>query len=177
MKYCDYAEQYFENQKPFIKESTMNAYLFIYDNHIKPYFADYDINNINSRVAQKFINYLSTKESRKGGLLTKKSIIDIMVCFKMIMHDAMREGMIPEFTFKVKYPNDIYDPPQELKILKDSDYQKLLKYCKDNINWNTVGIMLALCCGLRIGEICGLKWGKVDFDGNNIYVEDRKSVV
>ena len=40
MKFGDWAEKYFENQKLFIKESTLGVYLIQYRKHIKDYWKD-----------------------------------------------------------------------------------------------------------------------------------------
>lgn len=34
----------------------------------------------------------------------------------------------------------------------------------------TFGILLSLCIGLRIGELCGLKWGDVDFQNKILHI-------
>lgn len=172
MKYIDFAEQYWQDQKQFLRESSLNSYLWNYDTYIKPFFVDYEMEDINSRVAQQFLNHLCITKNKKGTLLSKHYIGDIMIIFKMIMYEAMRQGIIPEFTFKTRYPNNVHDQKQEFKMVKEDDYKPLIDYCLDNLNQNTVGIMLALLAGLRIGEICGLKWGKVNFEENTIYIDN-----
>ena len=171
MKYIDFAEKYWQEQKLFLRESSLNSYLCNYDTYIKPFFASYEIENINSRVAQQFLNHLCETKNKKGTPLSKHYISDIMTIFKMIMYEAMRQGIMQEFTFKIRYPNNVYDPKQEFKIVKEDDYKSLIDYCFNNLNQNTIGILLALLAGLRIGEICGLKWGNVNFEENTLYID------
>ena len=33
-----------------------------------------------------------------------------------------------------------------------------------------LGILLSLCCGLRIGEICALKWSDIDIENGTLYI-------
>ena len=45
----------------------------------------------------------------------------------------------------------------------------------DNILWKatdltSLGILLALYTGIRIGELCGLKWGDIDFENSSINI-------
>ncbi|MCD7894945.1 MAG: site-specific integrase [Erysipelotrichaceae bacterium] len=55
-------------------------------------------------------------------------------------------------------------------VLSDDEFEKLSQYCEENINIYTVPSYLSLYSGMRLGEICGLKWQDIDVVNGVIYV-------
>lgn len=55
-----------------------------------------------------------------------------------------------------------------VQALSTKDQEKLIK--EINSSQKFFSITLALQTGLRIGEICGLKWTDIDFDNNTLWV-------
>lgn len=51
----------------------------------------------------------------------------------------------------------------EVKILSKSEQNKLENYLKNNKSLTSLSIYLSLYLGLRIGEICALRWSDIDF--------------
>jgi integrase len=173
MLFNDWAKEYFENQKTFVKESTLGIYLTQYRKHIKDYWEDIDLDDISSMKAQQYLNHLVTKPCTNNPTKTisKKAVQDILIIFKAICYEAMRQGIMHEFTFHTKMPKTARESEEQtFKIIKEDDYQRLLKHCVENLNYSTIAILLAIETGMRIGEICGLTWENVDFENNVIKV-------
>lgn len=42
----------------------------------------------------------------------------------------------------------------------------------DNPSPRNLGILLSICTGMRIGEICALQWRDIDIVGNTIHVNN-----
>ena len=60
---------------------------------------------------------------------------------------------------------------KEIKILSLKERIILEKYCLKENTLKSLGILLSLNTGLRIGEICALKWENIDLKEKNIYVK------
>jgi len=54
-------------------------------------------------------------------------------------------------------------------LTKEETYQ-LSQYCQSHINDTTTAIYLSMYTGMRLGEICGLKWENIDLDKGLITV-------
>ena len=63
---------------------------------------------------------------------------------------------------------------RNLDILNNAERKRLEQYLMYNITESNLAILLCLFTGLRIGELCGLKWSDIDFD--NAIVSVRRTV-
>lgn len=76
---------------------------------------------------------------------------------------------IPEITVNFKV--------QEKTLLTDEEVEKIIKIAKQKQNNDNIGVLLSLFLGLRIGEICALKWGDFDFENNTVTISRSLSRV
>lgn len=77
-----------------------------------------------------------------------------------------------EYGFKLSLKNVVL-PKVEKKQhtrISDAEQKRLIEYIKSNMSLTAFGILLSLCMGLRIGEICGLKWNDVDFQHKILHI-------
>lgn len=51
-----------------------------------------------------------------------------------------------------------------MEILNKNDHKKIISYIQENFTFKNFGIYICLSTGMRIGEICGLKWGDIDIE-------------
>lgn len=146
-------------KKDNIKESTYCRYVYIINTYIKNNLGNYSVDRINEERISKFIITMKNKG------LSNKSIKDIIVLLKQIL----------------KYNKlyiDIASPKvhkKEAVIMLQSDQRRLEAYILSNMNNVTFGILLTLYTGLRIGELCALKWKDFDFDNKVLRVSHTMS--
>ena len=57
-----------------------------------------------------------------------------------------------------------------LRVLSSIEQQKLSEYLFANLNSCNLGILICLYTGLRIGEICALKWEDISLEEQSLYV-------
>ena len=58
----------------------------------------------------------------------------------------------------------------EVAVFKDYESHKLTKYLVSSNNIKNLGVLFSLYSGLRIGEVCGLKWCDIDLEDEVLYV-------
>lgn len=160
-KIKEIAHLWAEDKKQYVKQSTISAYTLLVENHLLPYFGEYD--TINEEDVQTFV----LKKLDDG--LSIKSVKDILIVLKMIIRFGEKnKWLASHLALDIKYPTD--RERKEIEVLSRNDHKKIISYIQDNFTFRNLGIYICLNTGLRIGEICALKWGDIDIDNGVISV-------
>lgn len=155
MKFATYSEKWLKQQKFFIKESTYNYYSFIISRHLNGYFCNTKIEDFNDDIIVKYIKYLLSKGrlDNRGGL-SKTTANEIILILKIILKDY---GIT---NIKIRGLSN-YEPKPQKEIFSDDDINKLKIYLLENLTPFNYGLLICLYTGLRIGELCGLKFSDI----------------
>lgn len=141
-----------EYKRPYVKQSTMAAYVLILENHILPTFGE--DNSLSEQSVQAFVLH-----KIESGLSTK-SVKDILIVLKMVMKFGVKKEWITYYEWDIKYP-----PSSEnkvLDVLSVTNHRKILNHIQSHFTFMGLGIYISLSTGLRIGEICALKWSDIN---------------
>lgn len=155
------AEAWKEYKRPYVKQSTMAAYVLILENHVLPEFGDKD--SLHEHEVQTFV----LKKIEHG--LSVKSVKDILIVLKMVMKFGVKNEWMNHYEWDIKYPANIQ--PKELEVLSVANHRKILDYVQHNFTFMSLGIYISLSTGLRIGEICALKWSDINVADGTITVQ------
>lgn len=160
-----------ENRR-YLKESTYATYSVAIENHILPYFGDWKLIDISHNDNQEFICFLSNKMRKDGrGHLSVKVIKDIMTLWMGILGKAEREGYIALGKVRYQYPApDITQGKQTENYLTLQEEFEIINCLKNQKSLKRFGVALALETGMRIGEICALRWECIDLFRGVIHV-------
>lgn len=149
-----------EYKRPYVKQSTMAAYVLILENHIIPCFGDCD--SLHEKEVQAFV--LQKLEKR----LSIKSVKDILIVLKMVMKYGVKNEWMNYYEWDIKYPTASAN--KELEVLSVAHHRAILNYIQSHFTFTGLGIYISLSTGLRIGEICALKWSDVNVADGTITV-------
>lgn len=138
-----------------LKETSYSRYFELINKHIRPQFGNNDVNKIDNDMVSKFI----LKKINEN--LSPKTIKDIL----MILKQIAKHGNI---NITVNGPKVLKKP---INILTELEQKKLEKYIQNNFDNMELGIFIALYMGLRIGEVCALKWSDIDFEKEVISIK------
>lgn len=149
-----------EYKQPYVKQSTMAAYVLILENHIIPYFGDSD--SLHEKEVQAFVL------QKLGSGLSTKSVKDILIVLKMVMKFGVKNEWMSYYEWDIKYPTSSVN--KELEVLSVANHRTILNYIQDHFTFAGLGIYISLSTGLRIGEICALKWSDINVTDGTITV-------
>ena len=149
-----------EYKRPYVKQSTMAAYALILENHILPYFGDGD--SLHEQEVQAFV-----LQKLENGL-SVKTVKDILIVLKMVMKFGVKNEWMTYYEWDIKYPTTSAN--KELEVLSVANHRKILNYIQSHFTFTGLGIYISLSTGLRIGEICALKWSDINVTDGTITV-------
>ena len=165
----DWAAEWLQCKKDYVKDSTYANYLLLMQNQIVPRLGECSVADIDSKMIQEQISYWS-KDGRldgKGGL-SQKTVKDLVVILKMCIRDYAQVYPCSMQMFDIKYP--VRKQVKRMQVLSREQQEYLLKAIRRNLEYETLGYALSLYTGIRIGELCALKWGDVDMGKRAITV-------
>ena len=167
--YKDWIYTWLLEKKDYIKESTYANYSNNIFNHIIPKLGNYYLNELNHKVIQDFLLELS-KNGRKdnNGGLAEKTIKDITIIIKGSIKKGINEDKIKHIELTFNYPKD--NKENKLYVLTKREQNKITNYVLENINSRNIGLLISLYSGIRIGELCALRWEDVDFKKNSLTI-------
>ena len=144
-----------------VKESTYSNYGEILNNHILPVLGDMQIRKFTNRTLLNFVQ----QELERG--MSYGSIHVIMGVLKNILRYGQEQGCLPAEL--LKFPR-IPAGGKEIRIMSKEDFRKLDACLSEGTDPFTFGIFLCMYTGIRVGELCGLKWEDIDFEDCKIYI-------
>ncbi len=154
-----------------LRKSSFVGYKRIIIKQIIPRLGNIELKALCSKHIDEFYAYL-IKEGRadgKGGL-SAKSVLYTHRVFKEALAHAVKKRLIHynPMTSIINVPKpkkhkvEVYDT-KEIKDLFEAVYD----------TWYEVPVVLAAICGMRRGEILGLKISDLDFDNNTIKISKQ----
>ena len=155
--YKDWIYEWLIEKKEYIKESTYANYSNNIFNHIIPKLGEYELYELNHKIIQNFLLELSKTGKKDGsGGLSEKTIKDITIIVKGSLKKAINEEKMKHIELTFNYPKDQHD--NKIYILSKHEQNKITDYVLNNLTTRNIGILISLYSGIRIGELCSLKW-------------------
>jgi integrase len=147
------------------RHSTASRYQSWLKNYIKPKWSEFLLNQIKPLLVEDWLNKLD---------LAPKSKSHVKNLMRLLFNAAMRWELIP---YQLNPMNlvrvrDGSKRKKEAIALSADDFSRLLEYIPEPFRTMCI---VAMCLGLRVGEILGLQWNAVDWNGSRIAI--RQSYV
>lgn len=151
-------------KRKLVKESTCSTYVYQFTQKILPIYGDKDPEYVTNDEMQRFM--LSLIEEG----LSVKTAKDIFISFKMLLYYAMERFGVRYIKYSVQFPTANMEATKDLEVYTEFEQKKIISYIVDYPKPKRLGILIGLCTGMRIGEICGLRWENIDVDNKCIHV-------
>ena len=143
------AYQWLDGLKTIRRKSTVAKYEGQLRNHILPEFGDKRIDEISNNDIISFSQKLLEKGKKP------RTVADIISRMRTIRKFSLLHG------YSVKFISDCTEIPQtfeKVRVLSLEEEKRLVAYLKENLNPSNLGILISLFTGIRLGELCALKW-------------------
>ena len=119
---------------------------------------------------QDVVNYWQCRPDRLGYMMKWSSIKNVLSVLKQILRYAGNEldEKVPILEFDIhpiKAGNQL-----NKKVWTLPEQHDIVDLALNDINTKNLGIILAISCGLRIGEVCALQWKDINLEAGLIYI-------
>lgn len=162
-----------KNNRIRYKLSTYTKYKYIIDKHILPELGREKIGSLHISKINSFLDEKMNIEGLKDNATLSASYVRTMA---LIIDSALKYAVSEELCVPIKSP--IKKPivkKEQIQTLSCSECDCLMEYCYTNLNDTNIGILISLNTGLRIGEICALKWSDIDIYSHLLHVNHTMS--
>lgn len=161
------SEDWLQMLKPQLKQASIAKYTNILNSYLLPAFQNCRITEIQRCDVMEFGNRLLETGGVKENGLSPKTVTGILAVLKSIFEYASRED-----GFYVIDISDISVKQEQkpLRVLSHTEQSKLSQYMFEHLTSCNLGILVCLYTGLRIGEICALKWKDISFSEQYLFV-------
>lgn len=160
-------EEWLETVRPQVKQSTYNKYRNLIESYILPEFDGMQLPDLTAEALRHSCNHMLEHGGKKNNGLSSKTVGDVLSLIRRLLSYA--SGM--EWPIKCSGKEfSIKQTSKEMNILCRSEQEILCRYLLQHRDMRNIGIFLCLFTGLRVGEICALKWEDISLKEGTVYI-------
>ena len=156
-KFAVFCDDWLESCRGRLKDSTCERYRTAIECHIKPNLGDCLPQSITSETVAEFSSILLDEG------LSPKTVKDVLIVLRLALKYTSKQLPYGLPEIEIIYPKE---QKKEVRVLSPEEQERFISYLSENMDCCKFGVLLAMFTGLRIGELCALKW-------ENISIHDR----
>ena len=161
-------EEWLVSAKLRVKHSSYCCYEKLINKHIIPYFGNIGYGELGTPIVNEFSEHeLKFGKVNGFGGLSAKSVHDILVIMRSVAKYAEREYGYRNPMRNISMPKS---ESKKAEVFNKDERGRLQNYLQSNLTESNLGILLTMYSGIRIGELCALKWNNIDFKNGVIRV-------
>lgn len=144
-----------------IKQSSYQRYQGFLKNHIQPIIGDMSVVYVSTASVHEF------SLNRLNSGLAPQTVNSILI----FLHSCLKYG---QRQYYLPLPDFIYFSceKKEMRVLTKEEQKALLAYLMKDLDIYKFGVVTALYTGLRVGELCALRWEDIGVN----YIKVRQTI-
>lgn len=168
VQFEDVLDEWLQSTRNSVKESSFVNYSYLVEHYIAPELGGYDLLHITNEVANTFLKE-KLEHGRKDGSggLSSKTVGDIRPVLLQAFDYASGKGYACNVKGRLFSPKASKKPIRVLSHSEQKQLETILFHSDDPVH---LGVLIALYCGLRIGEVCTLQWGDLNLEDSILFV-------
>ena len=147
-----------------MSRNTLECYQIIANKHIRPFLGLQTLGRLTSPAVQKWADSLRKNPAAPRGRATMEKATNIL---QQIIDHAMRGGKVNRNIVKQCPPKGCRRSKKSIEFPSRDHVKTMLREADGMMR---VVVHLAVFAGMRRGEIFGLTWNRIDFQGRQIIV-------
>ena len=159
LHYGDILNAWLQSKRLSVKESSYGKYRHTVDCYIRPHLDGCRACDLTTELVADYVQDLLQNGRRDGQGLAPKTVQDILVIVKDTVSFAADQGIrlpcrLEKMAVKQKTP--------KMRVFTREEQRKLTTFLLDSPDTYKFAVLLCLYTGLRIGEVCALRWCCID---------------
>ena len=168
----DMAVEWLEQKRRTVKESTYVRYRYLYEKHIDGTFGKNMLHALDCGEIESYIR--SKQRSNITNGLAPKTVQDILSVYRILISYGVEKGYLSsEYSFNKSTTSKTVNPEDStVRVIPPRERIHLEKFALNNGTVRCFGIVLAMYTGIRIGELCALRWKDIDLENGILYIRN-----
>jgi len=158
-----------QNRKLKLRPQTYYKYEKVIENHLAQSIGNRKLSKIDCATFNQFIEekIRSGRLDQKGGL-SISYVRTLTFIIRSTIKFAVENKYCLPLNGEIGY---LPKKKQNHSVFTVDEQRRLETYVQTDIDGAKLGVLICLHTGLRIGEVCGLKWSDIDFEQNTLSVQ------
>lgn len=161
----DAAREWLEQIRDRVRLSTYTQYRLKLEKNILPYFTGVRLGEISAASVREFYGKLL-----EDGV-NENYAVHILAQLRMMLRSLYPACGLPNPLGEFALPRNSRTPARREDFREADCYDALYRSLTEQPTLTKAGILLTLTIGLRIGELCALKWSDIDLEEGTLTVK------
>lgn len=161
-RFDSYCDEWLRSRKSKLKESTYVKYDTVLRKYIKAKLGICCPAAITNKRIEDFTDELLYED-----MLAAKTVKDILIVLRSILKYLEKQYPSVFQTVDIAYPKEM---KKEMRVLSRREQKIFIAYLLNDMDACKFGILLALLTGIRIGELCALRWEAISLHDQTIRI-------
>lgn len=148
-------EEWLRSVKPMVKPSTYACYLTMVEKHIRGELGKVQAADLTNQMIMDFIH------SRQKQGLSAGTVRLLFIFAEKHCAGRGEMGACPGEALYLKLPRQA---GKRKEIMEWEDFHKMVSYLLNSRKSFELGLLISLGTGIRVGELCGMRWEDIDLD-------------
>jgi len=171
LTFTELAEAWLQSVKCGLKESTCAHYQYTLYKYVLPILGTVPISRLEENILEQALQKIIAPPDGQHKELGFSSARECLSMVRRICKYAVHLRLIRPMELSVRLPQEKSHSMTPLSVVEQN---RLRTYVLSNPTPRKLGLLLGIESGLRIGEVCGLKWD--DFDLKTGTVQIKRTV-
>jgi integrase len=167
----DYLTGWLELTKPSLSPAAWTNYRTCLDRYIRPWLSAVPLGQLTGNALSRHYALLLERGGSQGRPLSPTTVRTVHRVLSKALNDAVRDGLLETNPVtravppkRRRYEARVWTAEEAIRFLTAAGSDRLYAA------W-----LIALCCGLRRGELAGLRWRDLDLDRGTLSVTTQRT--
>ena len=157
----DVLDVWLRHKKLTVKESSYAKYYHTVNHYIRPHLGTYRHEDLTLSAVEDFVQMMLACGRQDGAGLSPKTVQDIISIIKNAVSLVEGQGVpIPGNLAQLRVKQN----STAMRVLSPEEQSRLTRFLLHETDLFKLGTLTCLYTGLRIGEVCALRWSCIDLE-------------